>query len=244
MNATRKAGSLLLGAALMAGCTERNALTASDNQPGVAFDAAALTSVVRDAVGDAAWQGNTGPGSAAKVPAWLDIVSASITLQNHQFIVEQEMAAPVPADPALDPDIPPQVDHVLIGYGLDTDPTTAPVGYPFNKNEANNQEFYLFAGWNPTGSFGLGTGFIGFMLDRRPLLTGGQALIAPVKFSIQGAHVSMVVDAAALGDPATFAWAAFTHLQERPHPPDNGPIFDVAPEVFSGAPLATWPQQR
>ena len=52
----------------------------------------------------------------------------------------------------------------------------------------------------------------------------------------------MVVDAAALGNPATFAWAAFTHLQEKPHPPDNGPILDVAPEIFSGAPLATWPQ--
>lgn len=51
MNAIRKAG-LLLGAALMAGCIERNAPTALRNQPGVAFDAAGLTSVVNDSPGD------------------------------------------------------------------------------------------------------------------------------------------------------------------------------------------------
>ena len=231
---------------IIPGCTERSAPTGITEKRGPTFSAdatGAKASVVFDAIGDAVWNQNTGPGSFAKVPAWLDIASASITLKGLRFIFDEELAAPVPADPALDPDIPPQIDHVCFaGYGLDADPTTAPVGYPFTKNEPNNQEFYVFVCWNPTGSFGVGTGFIGFVVDRRPLLSGGQALIAPVEFSIQGTHVSMVVDAAALGDPATFAWAAFTHLQERPHPPDNGPILDAAPEVLSGAPLATWPQ--
>ena len=246
MNTIRIGTTLALGVALLAGCTERSTPTGTIDKPAVAFsadDTGAKTSVVLDPVGDAVWNQNKGPGSFAKVPAWLDIVSASITLKGVRFIFDEELAAPVPPDPALDPDIPPQVDHVCFaGYGLDTDPTTAPVGYPFTKNEPNNQEFYVFVCWNPTGSFGVGTGFIGFLVDRRPLLSGGQALIAPVEFTIQGTHVSMVVDAAALGDPTTFAWAAFTHLQERPHPPDNGPILDAAPEVLSGAPLATWPQ--
>src|SRR6058998_1877837 len=156
MNTICTAGSLLLGAALLAGCAEESTPTGVIDKPGVAFStdaAGAKTSVVLDSVGDAVWNQNKGPGSFAKVPAWLDIVSASITLKAGRFTFEEELAAPVPADPALDPDIPPQVDHVCVaGYGLDTDPTAAPVGYPFNKNESNSQEFYLLACWNPTGS--------------------------------------------------------------------------------------------
>src|SRR5439155_4454765 len=168
------AGSLVLGVALLAGCTERSAPTGITEKRGPTFSAdatGAKASVVFDAIGDAVWNQNTGPGSFAKVPAWLDIASASITLKGLRFIFDEELAAPVPADPALDPDIPPQIDHVCFaGYGLDADPTTAPVGYPFTKNEPNNQEFYVFVCWNPTGSFGVGTGFIGFVVDRRPLL--------------------------------------------------------------------------
>ena len=246
MNTIRAAHGLLLGVALLAGCADRGAPTGMTEGRGPTFSAGATgakTSVVLDAVGDAVWNQNKGPGSFAKVPAWLDIVSASITLRDHQFIFEENLVAPVPADPALDPDIPPQVDHVCpAGYGLDTDLRTAPVGYPFNNNEANNQEFYLLVCWNPTGSFGVGTGFVGFLVDRQPLLTGGQAIIKPVQFIIQGTRVSVVVDAGALGDPPTFAWAAFTHLQQGPHPPDNGPILDFAPDLNLGAPLATWPQ--
>jgi hypothetical protein len=92
------------------------------------------------------------------------------------------------------------------------------VGYSFSKNTAYIAEFFLGTGWNPTGPFGLGTGFIGLLLDRRPLLTGGQATVTAIPFRIQGTHVSAVVDAAALGAPATFAWAAFSELDMHDHP--------------------------
>jgi len=116
------------------------------------------------------------------------------------------------------------------------------MGYTFSKNEANSQEFYLGVAWNPTGSLGLGTGVFGWLIDRRPLLTGGQATITAIPFSIQGNRISVVVDAAALGDPPTFRWAAFTELDKVAHPPDNFCCVDDAPDFFSGAPLATWPQ--
>jgi len=224
-----KSGMLLGSILLMAGCTERNTPTALRNSR-PAFDASpALASSITDPVGDV----------KNKVPAWLDIVSASITLRGRLFTFEAELAAPVPADPALDPDVPPQTDHVaLAAYALDTDPTTAPVGYPFNKNEAVIFEFFLGVLWNPTGSFGVGTGFIGLVADRRPLLTGGQATITAIPFTIQGTHVSAVVDAAALGNPATFAWGAFTEMAQHPHPPDNFCCSDSAPD----AGLAAWPQ--
>jgi len=228
MKAVGTAGSLFLAATLMAGCTEPKAPTAVGD-PGVAFDAAAaLTSVVTDPVGDV----------KNKAPAWLDLASASVARQGARFVFAWDLAAPVPADPAADPAIPAHSDHVCIGDGLDTDPTSAPVGYPFGKNEANFLELVVALCWNPTGSFGLGTGFIGLLLDRRPLLVGGQAIITPVEVRIDGRHLAIDVDANALGVPAAFGWGAFTEVANQADPNDAAWFPDVAPD----AGLATWPQ--
>ena len=229
--------SVAFAAALGGGCTDRS--TPTQGLINASVTSSTNTSVVFDAVGDIPV---SSPGVNKQAPAWLDIVSASITRKDGRFILETELAAPFPTDPALDPDVPPQVDHIAVAYGLDTDPTAAPIGYPFSKNEANSQEFYLGVAWNPTGSLGLGTGVFGWLIDRRPLLTGGQATITAIPFNIQGNRISVVVDAAALGDPPTFRWAAFTELDKVAHPPDNFCCVDDAPDFFSGAPLATWPQ--
>lgn len=50
----------------------------------------------------------------------VNIVSASITRKGQSFVVEAELAAPVPADPALDPLLPKQIDHLGVFYALDT----------------------------------------------------------------------------------------------------------------------------
>ena len=220
---------LLLGVALLAACTERSASTAPRDQPPAAFDAAAaLTSLVTDPAGDV----------KNKTPAWLDLASASVGHQGTRFIFAWDLAAPVPSDPAADPAIPAHSDHVCIGDGLDTDPTSAPVGYPFGKNEANFLELVVALCWNPTGSFGLGTGFVGLLLDRRPLLAGGQAIITPVEVEIDGSHVAIGVDATALGGPVAFAWGAFTEVANQADPNDAAWFPDTAPDVG----LATWPQ--
>lgn len=232
MKTIRTILSVVISTALGAGCTERSAPTALEKHPGIAFDAAAaLASVVTDPVGDV----------KNKAPAWLDLVSASVVRKGSRFVFQLELVDPVPADPALDPATPAHTDHVCWGDGLRTD-STAPVGYPFGKNTASREQFYPVLCWNPTGSFGLGTGFIGFLIDRRPLLTGGQAIIEPIEFSIQDTRISLAVDATALGDPATFTWAAFTEQANQADPNDAAWFPDVAPEVFSGAPWATWPQ--
>jgi len=238
MKPTWIAGSVLLGTALMAGCSERNTPTAVRNQPGIAFDAASLTSVVTDPVGDAGWNENSGPGSLKKAPAWLDLASASVALQGSRFLFAWDLAAPVPSDPAADSAIPAHSDHVCIGRGLDTDPATAPVGYPNTQNESDPVEFYVALCWNPTGSFGLGTGFVGLLMDRRPLLAGDPAVVTQVDFHIDGQQVVIAVDAAALGEPATFAWVAFTEVANQADPNDARKILDFAPD----AGLATWPQ--
>ena len=67
-------------------------------------------------------------------------------------------------------------------------------------------------------------------------------VVAPVQLSIQGTHVSIVVDAAALGDPAAFAWAAFTEIAKQADPNDAAWFPDLAPDLNLGAPFAIWPQ--
>jgi hypothetical protein len=234
MNVIRMTVGLLLGAAVVVGCNNGSTPTASSGERAsfAVSGGSGQTATVLDDLGDV----------GKKTPAWLDIVSASITRTGQSFIFEAELAAPIPDDPALDPLVPKQTDHLGVFYAVDSDSTTAPVGFSFSKNQGNISEFFLGTGWNPTGSFGLGTGFIGLLLDRRPLLTGGQATLTAITFTVQGTHVSAVVDAAMLGDPATFAWAAFSELDMHDHPPDEWCCEDFAPDITNGVPLATWPQ--
>ena len=229
MRQTRMANGLLFsGLLVLAGCSERTAPTALRHESAVRLDAVATpNSVVSDPIGDV----------KNNAPAWLDLSSASVSKQGTRFLFAWDLAAPVPSDPAADPAIPAHSDHVCVGDGLDTDPTSAPLGYPFGKNEPNFAEFYVAVCWSPTGSFALGTGFVGLLIDRRPPLSGGQGIV-PVEFSIQGAHVTMVVDDAALSHPATFAWAAFTEVANQADPNDAAKFPDFAP----AAGFATWPQ--
>ena len=220
----------ILSAALGAGCSERNAQTG----PLSADLAPTKTSVVTDSVGDA----------DKTAEAYLDIVRAEITKQGTNFVFVLTMAAPVPDNPTL----PSWADVMVWQPILDTDPTSSPVGYPFTKNTAFPDEFFIQhrvyrSGFtdplDPTSAADV-------LVDRRPLLTGGQATVTPIEVSIDGAQITFVVDAALLGDPATFGWVAVTSAAKAGDDVKNAYNkhfpFDVAPEVNSGAPLATWPQ--
>jgi hypothetical protein len=229
MNTIRKAGSLVLGAALLASCTERSTPTASSDARAIAFSTAGQTTAVDDPTGD----------MKSKYPAYLDIVRAATTRKDRSFIFALDLAAPVPNDPA--PDFPSGPDFLNVAlFGLDTDPTAVLVGYPFKDHTANPFEFFIAASWNPTGSWGLGTGFVGLFVDRRPLLTGGQAVVRSVPFTIEGSRVTLVVDAALLGDPATFQWGAATVVSNHAAPTDEFTVPDFAPD--NGLPLVSWPQ--
>lgn len=212
----------------LAGCSGRKTPTALRNQE-PAFDvAAAVTSTVTDPVGDV----------KNNAPAWLDLTSASVARQGNRFVFAWNLAGPVPSEPAADTALPAHSDHVCVGDGLDTDVMSAPVGYPFGKNEANPLELFVAVCWNPTGSLGLGTGFVGLLVDRRPLLAGGPATVTPVDFRIDGQQVVIAMDAWALGEPATLAWVSFTEVANQADPNDAAKFPDGAPD----AGLATWPQ--
>jgi hypothetical protein len=220
--------SVVLSAMLGPGCSERNA-----TGPLSADVVVGKTSVVTDAAGDA--------DKAAQ--AYQDIVRAEVTKQGTSFVFVLTLAAPMPDNPPL----PSWADVLAWEFWLDTDPSAFPVGYPFTKNTANPLEFEIQhrvyrSGFtdplDPTRSSAV-------LVDRRPLLTGGQAILTPITFSIDGAKLTWVVDAALLGDPATFQWASGTAAAHARDDVKNGyniTGFDSAPDVFQGAPFVTWPQ--
>lgn len=234
MKPIRMAGILLIGTALMAGCTELNAPTALHNKQPIAFSAVALTSAVTDPVGDLINKGHD----------YQDIVRAEITKQGTKFVFVMTLAVPIPDNPAL----PSGADVIVWQFILDTDPTAFPAGYPFTKNTANPWEFYIQHRVYRSGFTDpldhTRTGDV--LVDCRPLLTGGQATVTPIKVSIDGAQITVVVDAASVGDPSTFGWVGVTSAAKAGDDAKNGYSnhfpFDVAPDVNLGAPTASWPQ--
>src|SRR5437870_13580779 len=126
MKRVHVAGSILAAVSFGAACAERDVATAPSDA--IAFEATAgMTSVITDTVGDV----------KNKAPTWLDLTAVSITRTDGRFRFEWDVAAAVPANPTLDPAVPAHSDHVCLGTGLETDPTTAPIGFPFGKNEVN-----------------------------------------------------------------------------------------------------------
>ena len=231
MSALQKACNLLLGAMLIAGCSERNNPTASRALPPASFATVApLTSVVTDPVGDLENKGSD----------YQDITRAEITKQGTNFAFVLTLVAPVPDSPAL----PSGADVIVWQFLLDTDPTASPAGYPFTKNTAVPFEFmiqyrvYRSGFTDPLDP----TSRAGVLVDRRPLLTGGQATVTPVKVSLNGTQITFVINTGLLGDPSTFNWVSATCAAKAGDDAKNGYsnhfCFDVAPDSS----LSPWPQ--
>ena len=231
--------SFLLGTALMVGCAERNDQTGPTSPaagPMSADVVAGKTSVVLDAGGD--WVDITGQD-------YQDILSVEISKKGSTFVFVMTLAGAVQDNPPF----PSWADILLWDFALDTRATEFPVGYPFTKNTAAPWEFVI-------GHIVYASGFTdpllptsspGVLIDRRPLLTGGQAIVTPIQFTIDGANMTWVVDAALLGDPSTFQWAAGTSAWQTSGDDvkngyNQGRHFDFVPNLNLGASLATWPQ--
>jgi len=155
---------------------------------------AAGTSVVTDPTGDAFF-----PDHALPAPAYQDIVQATVSLDG-EFTFGMDLAAAVPDTPAL-----PGVMRMVWAWGVDTDRATAPAGFPFvpGPEGAAPAEFLVWVVWD-------GATFSGIVIDRRPLLTGGEPIITSVPSHINGAQITVSVDAALLGSPSSFKWVSRT----------------------------------
>ncbi len=189
--------------------------------------AAASTSVVEDPIGDLWTQFPNGPNPAFVAQAYQDIVRAAVTLKGGQFILTMRLAAPIPESPIL----PPRIKLIEWDWTLDTDQATFPVGFPF-AGPVDRTEFIVFVIWD-------GIRFSAILIDRTPLLTGGDALLTPVPFRIKGSDITVSVDAALLGNPSSFPWKTFTEIWEAQLGTDSWVVADAAPDV--GLAFATWP---
>ncbi len=185
--------------------------------------AAALTSVVTDPVGDAVLT----PGIAG--PSYQDIVEASITLSHGQFIFTMDLAAPIPNSPPL---LPPGTALIDWAWHLNTEPTQAPCGFPLAPATCFPFEFAIVIVW-------AGTSFTGILIDRRPLLTEGNAIVTAVPFTIQGTEVTASVSGAMIGNPSSFLWTAVTAAWSAGFGTDSFHPVDLAPDNSGFA--APWP---
>ena len=171
------------------------------------------TSKVSDPVGDTIFH----------APAFQDIVLGQMTkTAGGNFELLMEMAGPVPGAPPLPP---PGVNEIWWGWVFDLDPTALPKGYPFGPGDQRRPEFIVYVSWD-------GTAFAGTAVDRRPLLTGGEAIITPVPFSINGTIVEAVLAYELIGDvPPSFQWAPIT--VDRPGPAGSPFVNDGAETTFN-----------
>lgn len=158
---------------------------------GAPASAESLTVTLTDPEGDAHF--NNAPG-------YLDIVQAEATRNGQNFEFRMVLAEPIPLTL---PDLPPGNSQVLWVWGLDIDPTTAPQGTPVSPGVPIAAEFVLRVVWD-------GNAFSGELIDRTPLLTGGEAVFTPLPFTITSNQVSIGVQASAVGNPTSFLWDIVT----------------------------------
>jgi hypothetical protein len=178
------------------------------------YRASVQTSTVLDPVGDTFFP---------NAPAFQDVVLGRMTKSaSGDFELFMELAGHLPANPVL----PPQGGtEIWWGWNFDLDTTTNPVGYPWILDR--NTEFLFIVRWD-------GTEFVGTAIDRRPLLTGGVAVITPVPFTINGTTIEAVLDSTLIGDvPPTFHWAPFTIDWAGPVGSEGVSVVDVALTVFN-----------
>lgn len=182
------------------------------------------TSAAVDPQGDAFFA----PGLAA--PAFLDILAGSFTVcDTLTFTVD--VAGSLNALPN-----PPGSGGVYFWtFGLNSDPSTNPPGFPSPPGQTGSPEFLVYALWD-------GTAFSGVFLDRRPALTGGSPVQYSIPVSVSGSRIILTVPAAlaALVQPLPGAsWYCITGW-------DNTTLIGIASNAFHFADILggqqPWPQ--
>jgi len=145
------------------------------------------------------------------VPGYLDAFGAGVAEGWGDFVFVFEVAEPIPS--AFD--VPQGYDAALWSFCLDTDPSSAPAGYPFVSMGAVPCDFIVLG----TSEGGEVTGIL---IDRRPLAAGKDALTRPIRLFTDGAQGRSVVPDKWLGGRHTaFYWVMATSLISLPFPNDE-----------------------
>jgi len=186
----------------LAGCTALAALGAAavfDGAPATADEESSVLSSVSDPAGDASFNAS----------AFQDLVLCQLTkTASGDLGMLMEMAGSVPDAPALPPN---GGREIWWQWAFDFDPTTSPSGTPYPENAHGLiAEFIACVRWD-------GTEFSGILIDRRPLLTGDEATISSIPFSIEGTIVKAVLPSELIGEiPESFQWGFYTRNWSGP----------------------------
>ena len=135
---------------------------------------------------------------AFSLPGFMDITRADVIGTGRSLTFRTTLAQPIPTAPSLPH---PCEKHIAWVWGMDTDPTTYPVGFPAPPSGAIPVEFGLRVLWD-------GSVFRAELIDRRPLLSGQAAVFIPQPFAIASNQVSMTLDTALVGNPSSFSFDA------------------------------------
>jgi hypothetical protein len=202
-------------ASILVGC-EREAQVLSP-EVRAAVPTSALVSAT-DPAGDAA----ASHGNGLTGEPYQDIIGATIDFDQATFTFSMDVGTSVPGSPVL----PGGITVQEWSWNINTAPEL-PSGFPFAPGGAAPPEFIVMVTWN-------GSTFAGILIDRRPLLSGGQAVSTSIPFEIDGATITADVSASRLGNPTSFALVARTNnwphfgsgsVQTLDRAPDIAPIF-------------------
>src|SRR5256885_14511404 len=144
-----------------------------------------------------------------------------------------DLAGPIPSRPPL----PHGAKLIEWAFRLNTNPSTCPAGFQYppaatlTSPEVTHCAEYIVLIVSDA------TGFTGMLIDRTPLLTGGQAVITPVSFSIIDTEISISIDSGLVGNPQSFRWTTRTETWFTMLGSMGYVIVDAAPDEGS---FATW----
>lgn len=150
-------------------------------------------------------------------PGWMNINSVSLREQG-RFHVELRMGAPLPAHPSL-------LGYGILDwvFGVSTNDSAAPAGWPFPKNVSIYPSEYMVVLWWD------GTRYSAGVVDRTPLLSGGQATITPVPFQIYQNQIRFSVPTGLLGGSTNFSFFAVTEVYTAPDIAVNTATHQIVP---------------
>jgi hypothetical protein len=194
------AAAVVVATALVVGCEQTSSPTSPSSSASPLGDGP--TSSPADATGSVVVHDPRGDSNS---PApYMDVVQAKLTEQKGKetLFFMMVLAGPIPAQPS-EPDL-------IWPFHLNTNPATAPGGL-YN-------EFVVRVRW-------FNGAFVGEVVNRIPLLTGGTPIITPVPFSIDGVTVKVFVPLQLLGNPTSFEWNAATR------PGATVAYVDFAPDI-------------
>lgn len=168
--------------------------------------AATRTPMIEDPVGDSVPETRPFMDAVAYGVSW----HGALEQEGGTYLFKLEVAEPIPD--AFE--VPEAYDAAQYSFCLDTDPATSPGGYPFANEDPVWCEFILTA-------VSEGGTWTGTLIDRRPLVEGGEAETSEVSFFVDDVSGLFTVPGDMLGGAASFDWAMTASLLMLPQPSDD-----------------------